>query len=615
MTNATGAEKVRWDLTPFYTGITDPQIDRDIELFARKAAAFHAAYRGNLAGSLGKAIADYADIVMLENKIGAYLFLAQSLDVADAAVKAKTAEAERIIHDARGEHLTFFEIELVALDEAALASAYASDQVAAKHRPWVEYVRVFKPHILSEPVESALTKRASFGAGAWGEFFDELEADLSFPFRGEEKTLTEMLHVLTESKNGNERFEALSVLHEGLNGTFAKYAAQNLHMVVGEHAVEVKERAYANPMEARNKSNRVPDAVVQALHTAVERTAGPLAQRYYRLKAAHLGVKTLKWSDRNAPMPFADTSAIPFDEAMAIVLAAYRSFSPTLADLIATSARAKQIDAPAAKTKRSGAFNCSEVLPGGVPASYTLLNYLGSTRDVMTLAHELGHGVHGLLSGKEQGVLMYHAPIAYCETASVFGEMTTFNSLKKKLADEGNELSLLALIMGKIDDVLNTAVRQIGFSNFERRIHGMDAMYAAWHAPKKLSVPELNAIWLETLKPLYGEEGAIFTYEKAEYLWSYISHFHRPFYVYGYAFGELLTQSLYAKQAAFGNRFEPLYLDLLKSGMTKDVTQLLAPFGFDLTDERFWDDGIRAGLGIMIEEAERLSRTMGISIS
>jgi oligoendopeptidase F len=245
--------------------------------------------------------------------------------------------------------------------------------------------------------------------------------------------------------------------------------------------------------------------------------------------------------------------------------------------------------------------------------SFTLLNYLGSNRDVMTLAHELGHGVHGILAGEAQGPLMFHAPIAYCETASVFGEMTTFSFLKDRLSHAGETKSLLALIMAKIDSAINTVVRQIGFSNFERRLHGIDSSYSAWATPAKLSVEQLNAIWLKTTQELYGDEGEVFTYENADHLWAYISHFHGPFYVYAYAFGELLTQSLYAQRPRLGAKFEPLYLDLLRSGSTKNVGELLAPFGLDPMSEAFWVDGIKNSLETLIEEAEQLSRAVGVA--
>ena len=604
--NNLGTEQTRWDLNGFYSGVDDPQIDKDLAELVTREKKFYEDHKGKLAETLGAAITDLAEINMRAEKIFVYLYLKQSLDVTESAVKAKMAAVEQIASEAGGNYMTFFDIELVTLDDATLEKFYASDAVVARHRPWIEHARVFKPHLLSEPVEAALSKRSPFGSGAWSEFFDEVEADIRLPFHGDEKTLTELLNVLTNSQDAAERAEALKAINAGLGGYFAKYSAQSLYVVTGEMAVERRERGYRNPMDGRNKSNRIPDAVVDALHEAVTTTAGPLARRYYTLKAKLLGMEKLKWSDRNAPMPFADTTVIPFDRAMETVLAAYGSFSPTLAELVKDFAATHRIDAPVTKGRRGGAYNYSLVLPGNHPTSYVFLNYLGSNNDVMTLAHELGHGVHGMLAGAAQGPLMAQAPIAFAETASVFGEMTTFNFLKKQLQEKNDAKALLALITGKIDANLNTVVRQIGFSNFERRLHGMNAQYKTWAEPKKLSVEELDAIWLATIKELYGADGEIFTYENAEHLWTYVSHFHRPFYVYGYAFGELLTQSLYAQQSRFGDRFEPLYLDLLRSGSTKDVVQLLAPFELDPTKKDFWENGINVSLAAMVQEAEDL---------
>ncbi len=598
---------VRWDLTSIYSGISDPQIDLDIAEFTKQAQQFNLNHKGKLADTLGSAISAYSELDMLGGKIMVYLSLQQSLDVTNEAVKAKIAEAQQAMSQIQGEYLTFFELELVALDDATLEKWYAKDAVVQRHRPWIEHQRVFRPHFLSEPVEAALTKRAPFGPASWDEFFDECEADLRFDHKAEKKSLTEMLDILTNSKDAALRAEVQKTINDGLGGYFAKYSAQTLYVVVGKSAVERKERHYRNPMESSNKENRIPDAVVDALHNAVKNVAGPLARRYYRLKAELLGLKTLRWSDRNAPLPFADTTVVPFNNAMSMVLAAYESFSPTLTGIIRDFIASKRIDVPATLGKRGGAFNCSFVLPGNRSQSFTFLNYLGSNHDVMTLAHELGHGVHGILAGEAQGPLMFHPPIAYCETASVFGEMTTFNFLRKQLAEKGDSAAVLALLTQKIEGMLNTVVRQIGFSNFERRVHGMNREYTEWNDPKKLSVEELDALWLTTAKELYGEDGEVFTYQSANHLWSYVSHFHRPFYVYGYAFGELLTQSLYAQQLRLGSQFEPLYLDLLRSGATKSVVELLQPFGLDPTEETFWAEGIRVSLEAMIAEAEKLA--------
>jgi oligoendopeptidase F len=606
------AELIRWDLSILYTDINDPRLDADLSELTAMAKHFSETYKGKLGELLGGAIKDYSEIEMLSGKINSYLFLRESTDLTNAAIKAKHAAFQRELSAIRGEHLTFFELELVQLSDENLKTFYERDTVVSKHRPWIEHIRTFKRHFLSEPVESALVKRSPFDSSAWADFFDEVEADLNFQFRGGTKNLTEMMHLIAESKDSAERAEAMQTVNSGLAGPFAKYSAQTLYMVAGLKAVEDKERGYAHPMDLRNKANRIPDSVVNVLHNAVTTLGGTLTRRYYKLKARHLGLGVMRWSDRNAPMPFADTTMIPFDEAAAIVKGSYESFSPTLTSLVKSFFADRRIDVPVAKEKRSGAFNSSHVLPGGKPVSFTLMNYLGSNRDVMTLAHELGHGVHGILAGEAQGPLMFHAPIAYCETASVFGEMTTFTFLKERLIRAGDKKSLLALIMAKIDSTINTVVRQIGFSNFERRLHGMDETYTTWSEPKKHSVEELDAVWLKTAQELYGKEGEIFTYENSEHLWAYIPHFHSPFYVYGYAFGELLTQSLYAQRQRLGAKFEPLYLDLLRSGATKDVVELLAPFGLDARNEAFWKDGITVSLGALIEEAEELSRGMGV---
>jgi oligoendopeptidase F len=603
------ATQMRWDLSILYSDIADPRLDTDLQQLTAMAKHFSLTYKGKLADLLGPSIRDYSEIEMLSGKIGSYLFLRESTDLTNAAIKAKHAAVQREMSALRGEHLTFFELELVLLSDETLDSWYERDPIVAKHRPWLEHIRVFKTHFLSEPVESALTKRSPFDSSSWGDFFDEVEADLEFNFRGSVRNLTELLHLLTESKDHLERAEAMKCVNDGLGGAFAKYSAQTLYMVAGSKAVEDKERGYAHPMDFRNKANRIPDSVVEVLHNAVTTLGGSLTRRYYKLKARQLGLPLLHWSDRNAPMPFADTTIIPFDEAADIVTHSYESFSPTLTTIVKSFFAERRIDVPVVKEKRHGAFNSSHVLPGGKPVSYTLMNYLGSNHDVMTLAHELGHGVHGILAGEAQGPLMFHAPIAYCETASVFGEMTTFTFLKERLLKSGDKKSLLALIMSKIDSTINTVVRQIGFSNFERRLHGMNASYTAWEEPSKRSVEELSVIWLETAKQLYGDEGDVFTYENCTRLWSYIPHFHSPFYVYGYAFGELLTQSLFAQRQRLGPKFEPLYLDLLRSGATKDVVALLAPFNLDARSDAFWKDGITVSLGALIEEAEELAKS------
>jgi len=599
---AHGADDVRWDLDFLYDGADDPRLEADLAELESRAAKFESDHKGKLRTGLGAALADYGEITMLENKVFGYLSLRNSLDLNDETIKTKLSDAQRRWSLAAGAHLTFFDLELAKLSQAAIDRQAARSPVVSKHLPYIRTVRRDRPHMLSEPVESALSKRSPFGPSAWSEFYEEVEADLRFPFDKKRMTLEEILHVLSDDLSPKRRAAALKTLNDGLGGHFAKYAAQNLNVVAGAKAVEDKERHYADPMSARNMSNSVPDAVVEALHEAVKETAGPLARRYYVLKRDILRLKKLRWSDRNAKLPFELQEGIPYDQALAQVTEAYRSFSPTLADLVEQVSSGRLIDAPVVPGKASGAYNMSLVLPGDLPVSLVLMNYQGSQRDVMTLAHELGHAVHGLLGGAEQGPLMGHAPMAYAETASVFGEMTTFNHLRSELEKNGDKRALLALLTSKIDDILNTSVRQISFSNFERRVHG---------AKRRLSVEEMNGIWMEVTREMYGADGEVFDYRDMDRLWTYVSHFHRPFYVYSYAFGELLTQSLYAQRARLGDRFEPLYLDMLRAGGTKNAVELLRPFDLDPTDPDFWNAGIRVSLGAMVSEAERLAEELG----
>ncbi|MDE2021904.1 MAG: M3 family oligoendopeptidase [Patescibacteria group bacterium] len=609
----TGAENVRWDLGFLYSGVDDPQIDRDVAQWVALAKKFHATHKGNLAQTLGQALRDQAEMAKLGEKIGYYPMFRLTLDTDDGPVKAKKTEVSRVMSEVSGNYLEFFTLEAAALSDEQLAVLYERDAEVARCRSMIEMIRIFKPHQLSEEVESALTKRLEFGSGAWSEFFDEVESDLRFTHNDKQLKLEEIMHELTESKDADERATVMKIINDGLKKDFAKYSAQTLNMVVGEKAVEDRERGYKHPMEGRNKGSRIPDAVVEVLHKAVVDVGGPLARRFYRLKGAHLGIEKMRWSDRNAPMPFADTSAVPWDAAIKMVIEAYESFSPTLADLVHGFIEKKWIDAPVTPSKAGGAYNASGYLPGG-PFALTMLNYLGSSRDVMVVAHELGHGVHGMLAGEAQGPLMMRPPMAYCETASVFAEMVTFNNLKAERAKSGDTKQMLALVMGKLDDIINTTVRQIGFSNFERRIHAFDSATMSRGETKHLAVADLDRIWLETAQELYGKPGDVFTYENTEHLWAYVGHFHRPFYVYAYAFGELLTHSLYAKRAEFGDRFEPLYLELLRSGNTKDVVELLKPFGLDPTDPKFWQSGIEVSIGALLKEAEELSAEIGVKV-
>lgn len=595
----TGAEGYRWDLGAMYAGIDDPRIESDLSSFERLAKEFNGKYRGKLSELLGPSLTDQMALTVISSRLTAFMYMAATADLSDEAVKAKGNSVERRLMSASGECLQFYELEICALSDEDVSRQVATDAVCVKHEPLIRQIRRFKDHQLSEEVESALAKRSPFGAGAWGEYHEETEADLNLLFEGRDRTLVEMVDMMSHDPSAERRAAAMSAVDAALAGPFVKFASRALSVETGAKAVEDRDRKYASPLSERNLANQIPDEVVEALHAAVTVHAGPLCRRYYALKAKLLGFPILRWSDRNAPLPYADGKLIPYEEAMTIVSGCYRSFSPTLASLVERVADKRWIDAPAIKNKRSGAFNYTVPLAADESATYVMLNYLGTHNDVKTLAHELGHAVHGLLASEAQGPLMAQAPTAYAETASVFGEQIVFQELKGRMTDDPKKR--LAFICGKIDDAMNTVVRQIGFSNFEKKIHG---------AGRQLSEEEINSMWVQSLQELYGADGEIFTYKDAARLWSYVSHFHRPFYCYGYAFGELLTQSLHAVKDDFGDRFEPLYLDLLRAGGTKNASELLAPFGLDPTDPDFWKRGIDAGLGKLVAEAEGLASKM-----
>ncbi len=601
-----GTAAVRWDLSGFYSGLDDPRLEADVAAWERLARKFAAEFRGQIDARLGDALEADAELDMLSSRIGGYLHLMQSLNANDERVRSVSESIGRRMAAVSGDCLTFYSLELAALPENTVAHLAKCDQRVAHHLPLIKQTAVWRPHQLSEPVESALDKRSPFGAGTWSEFYDVMEADLRFLFGGKKMTLGQMTDLVAHHRDAAVRARAQKVLNGGLGGTFAKYSAQTLNVTAGLKSVEDRERGFSHPMSSRNLANLLPDAVVESLHSAVRDTGGPLAQRYYRLKAELLGKKTLLWSDRNAPLPFQSERKIPFAEAVEMVERSFRALSPTLGYMVAEFTKDGHIDAHPAEGKDSGAYNMTLVLPGRRAASFVLLNYRGTERDVMTLAHELGHGMHGLLAAAAQGPLMFRAPMAYAETASVFGEMTVFDRLRTEQAGRHDPRAALALLTGKIDDFMNTVIRQISFSNLERRIH------AAAATGQRLSADEIDRAWLEVTREMYGADGEAFTYRDMEHLWTYISHFHRPFYVYSYATGELFTQGIYAKRAALGQKFEALYLDLLRAGGTKDATGLLAPFGLDPTRPDFWSDGIKASVGRWIEEAEALAETLDL---
>lgn len=603
--DANGAAAVRWDLQDLYADLDDPKLQQDVEALLKAAEQFHAQHAGKLATNLGAALEDRASITCLADQLMVYLFLRRSTDATNQHIQQRLGQVQEAWSQASANYLTFFEHELVAIDDATYAKLLKNDPTVARHKPLLDQTRDNQQYLLDQDVERALTLRSPFGASQWSDYIDEMESELRFALDDELLTLPEILHVANNDASADKRAAALACFSKGLSEQrFDKLMARTLNVVLGSKAAEDKERGYANPMSARNLGNQVDDATVEALHTAVAEVGAKQSQRYYKLVAAHLGQKTLAWSDRNAPMPFADKTSVPWQDCVETVLSAYQSFSPTLRDLVAKMLDNKWVDAPPAEGKGGGAFNYSVLLPNGEARAYNFLNYMGSARDVMTMAHEVGHGVHGMLAAKAQGPLMFRAPMAYAETASIFGEMTTFQYVLKQTTSDEQKL---ALYMEKSGDFVNTVVRQISFSNFEREIHRQ-------RRDGTLMLEQFNAAWMQTTKDFYGPEGELFTYDNVENLWAYVTHFLRPFYVYAYAFGELFTQSLYARKDQFGADFEPMYLDMLRAGGSKNAVELMEPFGLDPRDPDFWRQGISASITGWLDEAERLSAALGVDV-
>jgi oligoendopeptidase F len=600
---ATGAESVHWDLSDLYADIDDPQLDADLERLVAMAERFHAAHAGKLVETLGAALDAQAEMTRLADQLFVYLFLRRSTDATNQQIQQRLGTVQETWSRASADHLTFFEHELVAIDDAVYADILQRDPVAARHRSLLDHIRVNRRFLLAENVERALTLRSPFGPSEWSDYVDETETELRFDFDARELTMPEILHVVSNDRDADRRAAALAAFSTGLTTQrFDRLMARTLNVVIGAKYVEDRERGYANPMSATNIGNRVDDETVEALHQAVAEYGAVQSQRYYRLLAAHLGKTTLKWSDRNAPMPHAPNRVVPWSECVETVLAAYESFSPTLRDLVRRMLDRKWVDAPPYAGKTGGAFNYAVLLPNGESRAYNFLNYLGSPRDIMTVAHEAGHGVHGMLAAQAQGALMFRAPMAYAETASIFGEMTTFRYLLERTQSDEQKL---ALLMEKSADHVNTVVRQISFSNFERRVH--EARRSG-----KLTVEDYSAAWMDVTHAFYGEPGKLFTYEHVDNLWCYVSHFLRPFYVYAYAFGELFTQSLFARRDEFGSAFEPMYLRLLRAGGSESAVELMAPFALDPRDPDFWRRGIEASVTAWLDEAEAISKRMGV---
>jgi oligoendopeptidase F len=579
-----------WDLRDLYPGRDSAELKRDLAESEAQAAAFRERYAGRLAAlpgaALGAAIAEYERLQETLGRVMSYAALVYAGDMENAETGRFFQNLQEKVN-AIGTVLLFFTLELNRLEEGDLEAKLDSPGLR-RYAPWLRDTRAFRPHQLADEIEKLLHEKYVAGRAAWVRLFDETMAGLRFAVDGKELTSAEALHLLSEADPGRRK-RAAKALGE-VFGRNARLFALITNTLAKDKEIEDRWRHFPRPISARNLGNFVEDEVVDALVAAVRAGFPALSHRYYRLKARWFGVAALPYWDRNAPLPEQDDALVPWPEAERIVLGAYAAFSPELADIGRRFFANRWIDAPVRPGKSPGAF-AHPTVPSAHP--YLLLNYQGKTRDVMTLAHELGHGVHQVLAGR-QGQLMADTPLTLAETASVFGEMLTFRALLGAETDAKKRKIMLA---SKVEDMLNTVVRQIAFVEFERRVHDE-------RRESELTAERIGEIWMAVQAESLGP--AIALEPEYRHYWTYIPHFiHTPFYVYAYAFGDCLVNSLYAVYQGAAPGFAEKYLDMLRAGGSKRHRELLAPFGLDAGDPGFWRKGLSVISGF-IDELEAM---------
>jgi len=578
----------QWDLAALYPEPEAPELTADLERAEKDASDFHERRAGKLAAldgaALGAAVAEYEAIKERLGRMVSYAQLVHAGDMSDPEIGRFYQTVQERVTTIDGQ-LIFFALELNRIDDAAL-QAKLTDPALAAYAPWLRDLRAAKPYQLDDALERLLNDKDVAGRQAWVRLFDETMAGLRFAVGGKELTSAETLHRLSDRNEAVRRAAA-----EALGAVFAKNLRLFAHItntLAKDKAIADDWRGFKRPVSSRNLANLVEDEVVDALVSAARDAYPRLSHRYYAMKAAWLGKDKLATWDRNAPLPEAAARDYAWDEARQTVLDAYGDFSTELATIGARFFEAGWIDAAPRPGKAPGAF-AHPTVPSAHP--FLLLNYQGKARDVMTLAHELGHGVHQVLAG-DQGLLKSETPLTLAETASVFGEMLTFKRLLGAANDKTARKEMLA---SKVEDMLNTVVRQIAFFEFERRVH--DERQAGELLPERLC-----EIWMDVQRESLGPA---FDYDEGYgVFWAYIPHFiHAPFYVYAYAFGDCLVNSLYAVYEDAQAGFADKYLDMLRAGGSKRHKELLAPFGLDASDPGFWAKGLAVVEGLIDELA------------
>jgi oligoendopeptidase F len=582
-----------WNLNDLYPGPDSPEVKRDLEWADKECVAFEQDFKGRLAvlaagegGALAKAVARYEAIDERLGRLMSYASLMYAGDTTNSArAKFYGDVQERIT--AASLHLLFFTLEINRIDDAQLEAAMR-DPALGHYRPWLEDVRKEKPYQLEDRVEELFHEKSVTGYSAWNRLFDETIAALRFKVGSKTLAIEPTLNLLQDI-DGKKRKAAAEALAKTFKDNLRPFTLIT-NTLAKDKEISDRWRGFKDIADARHLSNRVEPEVVEALVSAVRAAYPKLSHRYYALKAKWFGKKRLPHWDRNAPLPKVAQRTIPWGDARAAVLTAYGAFSPKMADVAKQFFIKSWIDAPVRPGKQPGAF-AHPTVPSAHP--YVLLNYMGKPRDVMTLAHELGHGVHQVLAAPN-GALMAQTPLTLAETASVFGEMLTF---RKLLAETKDKKQRKAMLAAKVEDMINTVVRQIAFYSFERKVHGE-------RRGGELTSDKLCDLWMSVQSESLGP--AIELRPGYETFWAYIPHFvHSPFYVYAYAFGDCLVNSLYAVYEKSASGFAERYLEMLAAGGTKHHAELLAPFGLDARDPKFWDGGLSV-IARLIDELEAL---------
>ena len=591
------AAGVSWNLADLYAGPDDPRIEADLAAALAAAERFAARWRGRLAETGAASLAAAVDeLERIQEPVARAGSFAGLLFAGDTSVPRHGALLQRVRE--RGSEirnaLVFFELEWVGLEDAR-AGRLLADPVLAARRHWLASLRRYRPHVLSEPEERLLEETANTGSRAFSRLFDEILGRLRFRVRrgGETQDLgEEEVLALLYDPDRDVRREAADALTRVLTEN-ARTLGFVFNTLVQDKAADDRRRRYATPMAARHLANEIDAEGVESLLAACV-ARYPLVARYYRLKARLLGLEKLADYDRYAPVG-EPPGSFGFERARRIVLDAYGDFTPAMAEIAERFFSGRWIDADLRPGKRGGAF-CASTIPSVHP--YVLLNYTGTSRDVMTLAHELGHGVHQVLA-RPRGLFEQDAPLTLAETASVFGEMLVFRRL---LREQPDPAARLALVCGKLEEAFATVFRQVAMTRFEESLH------AARRSEGELAAPRINELWMAANRPMFGD--SVELRDDYAWWWLYIPHFvHSPFYCYAYSFGELLVLALLRRYDAEGPAFVDRYLELLAAGGSDAPATLLGRVGLDVRDPKFWDGGL-ALLEELVAEAERLALTV-----